>query len=503
MFGATLLLGATTCVTAQQTSVVAFVVTDSTTQKPITGATITLTPKGGPPTAPVLTKATDANGKAVFTEAPGGDYRLTITAAGYTLLTDENYTVEAGAFLEQPVELSPATDDIVEVRGNDETPLLAQGTLATTSLTPAEVRILPARGRDILTAFPPVPNVIRSNDGRTSIKGAREDQAAILVNGSLSNDPATGRFQVEIPLEALQRAEIFTNPYLPEYGKFTSGVKRLETKPGSQQWKYSLYDFFPSVRARYGKIFGLANVSPRATITGPLIRDRVFLAQALEGIVDKAIVRGLASPNNEIRKHAARSFSQFDVILSPRQSLTATVNLAYQWLRNVDLDFFNPVPASANRRTWDVTLAGIHRYATAAGSVSETRFSYKRIDVGVSGKGDAPFAITPFGRTGNFFSQTERTTERYQLQFSTALASFAAGGWHQVKFGVDGSAARNRGWVYNRPVEIRRANGTLAERIEYVTSGNLAASNLEVAGYAQDQWPVSYTHLTLPTTPYV
>ncbi len=488
MFGATLLLGATTCVTAQQTSVVAFVVTDSTTQKPITGATITLTPKGGPPTAPVLTKATDANGKAVFTEAPGGDYRLTITAAGYTLLTDENYTVEAGAFLEQPVELSPATDDIVEVRGNDETPLLAQGTLATTSLTPAEVRILPARGRDILTAFPPVPNVIRSNDGRTSIKGAREDQAAILVNGSLSNDPATGRFQVEIPLEALQRAEIFTNPYLPEYGKFTSGVKRLETKPGSQQWKYSLYDFFPSVRARYGKIFGLANVSPRATITGPLIRDRVFLAQALEGIVDKAIVRGLASPNNEIRKHAARSFSQFDVILSPRQSLTATVNLAYQWLRNVDLDFFNPVPASANRRTWDVTLAGIHRYATAAGSVSETRFSYKRIDVGVSGKGDAPFAITPFGRTGNFFSQTERTTERYQLQFSTALASFAAGGWHQVKFGVDGSAARNRGWVYNRPVEIRRANGTLAERIEYVTSGNLAASNLEVAGYAQDQW---------------
>lgn len=107
-----------------------------------------------------------------------------------------------------------------------------------------------------------MPNVIRSNDGRTSIKGAREDQAAILVNGSLSNDPATGRFQVEIPLEALQRAEIFTNPYLPEYGKFTSGVKRLETKPGGQQWKYSLYDFFPSVRARYGKIFGLANVSP-------------------------------------------------------------------------------------------------------------------------------------------------------------------------------------------------------------------------------------------------
>ncbi len=486
--GAALLLGTTTGMAAQQTSVVAFVITDSTTQQPIVGATITLTPKTGSPTAPVLTKVTDTSGKAVFTEAPGGDYRLTVTATGYTLLTDENYAVEPGAFLEQPIALSPATGDIVEVRGDEEAPIIAQGATATTSLTPAEIRILPARGRDILTAFPPVPNVIRSNDGRTSIKGAREDQAAILVNGSLSNDPATGRFQVEIPLEALQRAEIFTNPYLPEYGRFTSGVKRLETRPGGQQWKYSLYDFFPSVRARYGKIFGLANVSPRATITGPLIRDRVFLAQALEGIVDKAIVRGLASPNNEIRKDAARSFSQFDVILSPRQSFTATVNLAYQRLRNVDLDFFNPVPASANRRTRDVTLAGIHRFATAAGTVSETRFNYKRIGVSIFGKGDAPFAITPFGRTGNFFSQTERTTERYQFQFSTALASFEAAGWHQIKFGVDGSAARNRGWVRNHPVEIRRADGTLAESIRYANLGDLAASNVEITGYAQDQW---------------
>ncbi|WP_246602114.1 TonB-dependent receptor [Chloracidobacterium validum] len=473
---------------AQQTSVVSFTVTEGEKRRPIGGATVTLTPKTSAPSVRPLTRTTDAAGKAVFTDAPGGDYTLTIAAPGYATLTDEQYKVEAGVFAEQPVELSPSAGDVVEVRGDTETALVAQGSVATAGLTPAEIRVLPSRGRDILTAFPPVPNVIRSNDGRTSIKGAREDQAAILVNGSLSNDPATGRFQVEIPLEALQRAEVFTNPYLPEYGKFTSGVKRLETKPGGEKWRYSVYDFFPSVRARNGKIFGFANVSPRATITGPLVRDRAFLAQALEVIVDKAVVRGLASPDNEIRKYAFRSFSQFDVVLSPRQTLTATANVARQLLRNVDLDAFNPVPASANRRTQDLAFAGVHRYTTAGGSLGETRFNYKRIGVDVFGKGDAPFALTPFGRTGNFFSQTDRVTERYQAQFSLALAAFDAGGLHQIKFGVDASAARNRGWVANRPVEVRRADGTLAERILYANRGNLRASNLEIAGYAQDQW---------------
>ncbi len=473
---------------AQQTSVVSFAVRDAVTRQPLGGATVTLVPKAKDPGRRSLAQTTGTDGNAVFTDAVGGEYTLTVTAPGYMTLTDEQYVIEPGVFIEQLITLTATDAEIVEVRSNPESPLVRQGAAPAAALTPGEIRILPTRGRDILTAFPPVPNVIRSNDGRTSIKGAREDQAAVLVNGSLSNDPATGRFQVEIPLEALQRAEVFTNPYLPEYGKFTSGIKRLETKPGGNKWTYSLYDFFPSVRARYGKLFGLANVSPRATITGPIVRDRVFVAQALEFIVDKAIVRGLASPNNDIRRDAFRSFSQLDVVLSDRQALTATANIARQLLRNVDLDFFNPVSASANRRTQDLFFAGVHRYATAAGSVSETRFSYKRLGVEVFGKGDVPFAITPFGRTGNFFSQTDRTTERVQLQFATSLATVRAGGLHQVKCGADLSAARNRGWVANRPVEVRRADGSLAERIIYATRGNLRASNIEGAVYVQDQW---------------
>lgn len=473
---------------AQQTSVVAFTVTDAASQKPLAGATVTLTPRTGAPLARPLTRTTDAAGKATFTDVPGGAYILRIEAAGYDALTDEGYIVEPGVLAEQPVGLTLTGGEVVEVRGDADRPLVEQGSAASDRITPAEVRILPARGRDILTSFPPVPNVIRSNDGRTSIKGAREDQSAVLVNGNISNDPATGAFQVEIPLEAVRQAEVFTNPYLPEFGKFTGGVTRIETRPGANKWSFGVNDFFPEPRFRNGKLFGFANVSPRVNLSGPLVRDKAFFAQAFEVIVDKAVVRGLPNPDNEVRKYSFRSFSQFDVVLTGRQTFTGTVNVARRLIRNVGLDFFNPVPVSPNQRTTDLAVAGTHRYATDAGSALETHFNYKRIGVEVFGKGTATMIITPVGRSGNFFTESERTTERYQLQFSNAMASFEAAGWHKIKFGVDVNAMRNRGTVVSRPVEIRRADGTLFQRIEYANRGDLRADNIEVSGYAQDQW---------------
>ena len=472
----------------QQTSMVVFTITDASSQKPLSGATITLAPKDAAPGARALTRTTDAAGKATFADVPGGTYTLNIEAAGYDTLTDDNYVVEPGVLAEQPIGLSLTGGEVVEIRGDAERPLVEQGSASTDRITPAEVRILPARGRDILTSFPPVPNVIRSNDGRTSIKGAREDQSAVLVNGNISNDPATGTFQVEIPLEAVQQAEVFTNPYLPEFGKFTGGVTRIETRPGSNKWTFGINDFFPEPRFRSGQLFGFANVSPRVNVSGPIFRDKAFFAQAFEVIVDKAVVRGLPNPDNEVRKYSFRSFSQFDVFLTDRQTLTTTVNVARRLVRNVGLDFFNPVPVSPNQRTTDLALAATHRYATGAGSTLETHFNYKRIGVETFGKGEDTMVITPVGRLGRFYTATDRTTERYQLQFSNTMAAFEAMGWHRIKFGFDVNAMRNRGEMTSRPVELRRTNGLLLQRITYANRGDLRADNIEVSGYAQDQW---------------
>ncbi len=475
---------------AQQvkTGTVIFIVTNGADGKPIADATVTLTKNGNPPSPPVVKKV-DKDGKATFSELVPGKYTMKISAKDFQAQEDPEYVVEAGLEAEFPIGL--IKEEVIDVNAiPKDKPLIEEGSSAPAGkFTPKEIRTLPVEGRDILTSFPPTPGVVRTGIG-TSIKGGREDQSSTIVNGQIFGDPATGAPVVNIPLEAVESTQIFTNPFLPEYGRFTSGVVKIETRGGSPKWEFGFNDLFPEPRFRGGKLFGFANVSPRVNFSGPLVKDKVFFSQGLEFIVDKSPVRGLPNPNNEIRKRAFRSFSQFDFIVSPKQSITATVNFARRNTRFLGLDFFNPQPVAPNMRGDDIGFSGTHRYFRENGAAVETIFSYKRIDNDVFGNGPATMVITPVGRTGNFFSTTDRVTERYQVQSSYTMQEIQAFGRHRVKFGFDVNAMRNRGTVTNRPVEIRRQDGTLAQRIEYGRVGDLSADNIEVSGYAQDQWQI-------------
>jgi hypothetical protein len=467
---------------------VIFIITNGEDGKPIADATVTMTKNGNPPSQPVV-KKTDAEGKVTFTELLPGKYTSRVVAKDFQLQEDPEFLVEAGREGEFPIGLSKA--DVIDVNANpDNKPLIEEGSSApAVKFTPKDVRTLPVDGRDALS-LPPTPSVVRSNDGRISLKAAREDQSAFIVNGRISGDPATGAPVINIPLEAVESTQIFTNPFLPEYGRFTGGVLKVETRGGGQKWEFGFNDLFPEPRFRGGKLFGFANVSPRVNFSGPLVKDKLFFAQGLEFIVDKSPVRGLANPNNEIRNRAFRSFSQFDFIVSPKQSFTGTVNFARRNTRFLGLDFFTPQPVAPNRRGDDIGFDVRHRYFRENGAALETIFSYKRIDNDIFGNGPATMVITPVGRTGNFFSTTDRVTERYQIQSSYAMQDIQAFGRHRVKVGFDVNAMRNRGTLTNRPVEIRRSNGTLAQRIEFGRVGDLSADNIEVSGYAQDQWQI-------------
>ncbi len=470
-----------------QTGVVIVIVTNGEDGKPLADAVVTMTKNGTPPSPPIVKKA-DADGKVRFSELIPGKYTVKVTAKGFEPQGDLEYQVEAGIEAEQPVGLSK--ENVIDVSGNVDKPLVEEGSTPAGKFTPKEIRTLPVEGRDALS-LPPTPGVLRTGIGTSiSIKGGREDQSAVFLNGAFVTDPATGTPVVNVPLEAVESTQVFTNPYLPEYSRFSSGVIKIETRGGSPKWEFGFNDLFPEPRFRGGKLFGFANVSPRVNFSGPLVKDKLFFAQGLEFIVDKSPVRGLPNPNNEIRKRAFRSFSQFDYLISSKQSLTATVNFARRNTRFLGLDFFNPQPVAPNMRADDIGFAVSHRFFRENGARIDTQFNYKRIDTDIFGNGPATMVITPVGRTGNFFGTTDRLTERYQMQSSYEMQKIEAFGRHQVKFGFDVNAMRNRGTVTNRPVEIRRTDGTLAQRIEYGRVGDLSADNIEVSGYAQDQWTI-------------
>jgi hypothetical protein len=480
---ASVLLGGTAAAQQMETAIINILVTDDK-RAPLANADVTLVKNDGQGLA--IIKKTNAQGKAIFSGITPGKYTLKVEATDFESIVDEQYDVQAGTIMEQPIGLAPR--NVVEVKAGNDT-LTSANAAPETKLTPQEIRTAPLLDRDILAGVPLTPGVVRTGDGRISIKGSRENQSAVLVNGGIENDPATGNFSVNIPLEAIQQVEVFTNPYLPEYGKFTGGVTKIETKRGGDKFEFAVNDFFPEPRFRNGQLFGFANVSPRVNFSGPLAANRAYVSQGLEFMVDKAPVRGLASPNNEIRRRGFRSFSQFDFVLTPQQTFTGTVNFSRRSVKGVDLDFFTPRPVAPNLRGDDLSLAGTYRYSLTNGSLLENRFNYKRIENDILSNGPDLTTITPVGRTGNFFSETARVTERFQYQLSDTLAEITTGGGvHRVKFGLDINSMRGRGSVNNRSVLIRRADGTLSQRIDFANVGDLRADNTEISGYVQDQW---------------
>lgn len=433
------------------------------------------------------TSATDENGITEIMGLQPRPYQIEIEADGYQTFSEQSVEVQNEAVTMVSVQMVEKLTDIVTVQAESEN-LVEKTAAPTGQFTTQVLKTIPAQSREFDQALPIVPNVIRGSDGKISIKGSRENQSALLINGADSTDPATGSPALSIPLESIEKVSVYTNPYLPEYGKFTGGVTKVETKRGGEKWKFEINDFFPEPRIRNGRLFGFANVSPRVHIEGPILRDRFYLSQGLEYGIDKKPVRGLPAPNNEVRKEFGRTFTQLDLILSPYQTLTATLNLAMRRTNNIGLDFFNPQQVAPNQRSSDIVAALIHRYTTANGGLVESSFQYKRIGSRIFGDGDSVMQIFPTGRDGNYYHNEERTTERLQLKLTNSLPLLRARGAHSIRLGVDIDFLRNTGNSFNRPVEILRQNRTLAERIDYLNPGNLRSNNAEIAGFAQDQW---------------
>jgi outer membrane receptor protein involved in Fe transport len=93
----------------------------------------------------------------------------------------------------------------------------------------------------------------------------------------------------------------------------------------------------------------------------------------------------------------------------------------------------------------------------------------------------------PAAQSGSFFNDQEREVQT--LQWVQAL-SFTRnwGGQHVLKFGLDLQRSHFDGTSVSRPIEVRRLDGSLAERTVFHGPTSQQISGYELAFFAQDRW---------------
>jgi len=449
------------------------------------GASVTLTNRDV--RTAVFRTVSDETGNFAFLELPAGTYNVTAEAKGLPAVTRE-INLTTGATLIIEIILAPTVSESVTIR--EEEGLLSAGESTTANtIRAAKLEQLPLRSDDYRGAAPLTPSVVRDNGGADHIKGTRSGENAYTVNGADVTDPVTGNLAFAIPLEAAGSVRIEDNPYSAEFGKATGGASILETKTGGDKFKFGAARVFPT----FHNIIGgkIDSFRPRVTFEGPLIRKRLNFLQSFEYRFSRIYVPSLSEPNDNSTSEAFSSFTQFDLTVNANNRLKLVGALFPEKRRYVGLNTFNPQETTPNTKQRGTLFSVSEQAIFQDKSFLSSLLAYKTFGFDVYGQGLRPLVLIPDENRGSYFADTRRSAKRWQWQEQYFARTFQLAGLHSFKLGSELDYTTLTGQFYFRPIEIRRPDLTLSQRIDFISPTDIDRSLMELGGFIQDRWEIN------------
>jgi TonB-dependent Receptor Plug Domain len=228
------------------------------------------------------TATTDDNGQFLFSDLQPGVCTVKVIDPQ---LEEAATTVNIVADREVGIDLTTGVREVqqnVTVTAEQAQVDTSSSDTAAQAISQKTLQSAPLISERFQDALPLLPGVVRGPDGLMNIKGARSGQSGTLVNSASAADPVTGEQAISLPLEAVASVKVLDNPFSAEYGQFAGGITEVETRSGTDQWKYLVTNFFPRLRVRAGHVRGLESITPRFTVAGPLIKHKVFVFQSFD-----------------------------------------------------------------------------------------------------------------------------------------------------------------------------------------------------------------------------
>lgn len=459
-------------------------VTDSK-REPLAGVPVSI--GGEPLKGRSVQTITDADGGYAFDGLASADYIVSVELKGFEKFI-QKVSVPLDAPVDFNIELKMATVNEAVTIAADESEDMATESTVPSQVTATELRDVPLLNEKFQDALPLIPGVVRGPNGLLNVKGARASQSGILVSSLNVDDPVTGNSAIELPIEAVESVQVYANPYSAEFGRFEGAVTNVETRAGSNEWKYVVNNVLPRFRRRDSKINGIESVTPRVAVGGPLIKDKLFFLQSFEYRMERTRVPSLPDPLNDTRLESFSSFSRLDYNLNTTNRISASLSVFPQKLDYYNLNTFNSRESTPNlhQRGWFFTVneqAAFHN-----GSLLQSSLSVKQYDVDVFGNSASPFTISPEKISGGWFDQQRRNSRRYEGLETYNLPTWSWHGQHTVKLGANISYTRFEGFDSSNPVRILRSDGTASGLETFVGGGQLMRNSGGASAFAQDKW---------------
>ena len=455
------------------------------------------------PNARVLLKNTSSStefsavssdlGAYSFTEILIGEYDVTVSLSGFATATkrimlkpDETSQLNFELVLatqKQTIEVS------AEAPGVDLTSSSGGGQVITQSTLRSVVQL----NQDFQDALPLLPGVTRGLEGEIHIKGGRTNQTSTLVNTASVADPFTGQPALRLPAIAVQSVQVLSNPFSAEYGKFASGVVEVNTRGGTDQWKFLFEDPIPRFRWIDGHTHGVESASPHLTFAGPIKRGKLYIFQSLLYGYDTVRVPSLPDPNNVRVQESVTTYTQVDWNPSATQRFTAVATVDPQETKFANIDTFDPQPVTEDYRQRGFFVSLTHRWILARGGFLQSLFAAKRLDSRIfpANTSVGEMTLFPEQNSGTFFEQQDRRTRLYQWSQTFHAWPMQAAGRHLFTAGYSYARSDYSGNVGDSPIRVLRDDNTLASTITFAPALASAVAKNEVSFFVQDDWQIA------------
>ena len=449
---------------------------------------------GGPPTidAPatsvVASTITSETGQFEFDALSAGTYVVIAELSGYARRVHPPVLVLEGQSIDVRLPLAPApVSEVVNVVASTG----AGKPIEEDVFREEFLRVFQLPTDRFQEALPLLPGVIRDPRGRLSFNGTRPSQSTLLVNGTNATDPVTGQFAFELPLSVIETVEVHAIPYSAEFGQVSGAVANVRTIAGDDHWDVDIGSLIPDLRVRNGALMGINKATPRVKVSGPLRRGSAWFSQAFSYRFVRSQVKEEIPGEDEEIVEGFDAFTQIDVKLNDRHSITGTLSVFPTAVDNMGIDSLHPAFASPDTEIggWNVAIAD--ELATGPTTLWQTQFALRGFDVAVRPKGTGPAQLTPDGLRNNYFNEIDRQSRQLELRTARLQSWRWDAQEHLVKVGGQLFATSFDGIDRSGPIDVRGADGRLLKRITFRGPGELDSSDVITSGYVQDHWQVN------------
>src|SRR5437763_12288413 len=301
--------------------------------------------------------------------------------------------------------------------------------------TPEIINIPYPTSRDIRNLLPFLPQVVQDSTGQVHVAGADTYETTDVLDGFEITSPVSGVLAMRFSADAVREVSVQSSRVSTQFGKESGGIIDFNTGMGDDHFRFDATNFIPSWQNKKGKGFSFDKWVPRATVSGPIQKGKIWFFDSADAEYDNYVFKDLPEGSDRDPFLRGSNLAKVQVNLRPNDILTFSLLNNVQDENRQGLSLLTPASATV-RRDINAHLATaklLHYFS--GGALLETGFAWNQFRDEYHPQGATPFVITPTLNEGNYFESFHGTSRRAQGITNLTLSPFTKLGRHELKFG--------------------------------------------------------------------